>query len=72
MSKANSKQLLSQRQETGEGPQEGGVAPSSSDPFGSSFSSLYLYLFKKDKVHIKQEFHMNNKLGSLKLDSWLA
>ena len=41
-------------------------------PLDLSFSSLYLYLFKKDKVHIKQEFHIENKLGSLKLDSWLA
>lgn len=59
-SKANSKQLLSQRQGTGGAAGERGCLKFS-DPFGSSFSSLYLYLFKKDKVHTKQEFHMNNK-----------
>ena len=69
-SKANSSWASARKQ--GRGRRGAGLPKVPRIPLDLSFSSLYLYLFKKDKVHIKQEFHMNNRLGSLKLDSWLA
>lgn len=62
---ANSPQVSARKQ--GRGRRGAGLPKVPRIPVDTSFSSLYLYLFKKDKVRVKQEFHMKNKL-----DSWLA